>query len=251
MNPDRTRTPIAIVLSILVHASIALLGNFELGETAAAAGSLSVSVADYANPAASQSPQNDSSEAIDVPDSDSPPEPEVEPPTEPITPVAPAADKPVKKPEQPKKVTTKPAKKTLSKAAVASFQKSADSKSQATAPTSKAQRADKGATAKKGIIAAIELEFSAIPLYHLIPKPPYPSRARDLGEQGTVIVSILVAVDGSVADAHVSQSSGYALLDGSALSTVKSKWRFKPARKGGKSVASWVRVPINFTLKLR
>ncbi|MGI9304701.1 MAG: energy transducer TonB [Gammaproteobacteria bacterium] len=92
-------------------------------------------------------------------------------------------------------------------------------------------------------------EVTAVPLYSLIPKPLYPRRSRHRAEQGTVMVAILVGEDGSVRQAQVTESSGYRLLDGSALSTVKSKWHFKPAVQGGKPVASGVTVPIEFKIR--
>lgn len=92
-------------------------------------------------------------------------------------------------------------------------------------------------------------DVTAVPLYHLIPKPNYPSRARDLGEEGMVIIAVYVGDDGAVLDAYVSESSGYPLLDGSALATVLERWRFKPGIRRGTAVSSWVRVPIKFSIK--
>ena len=281
MNVDRARAPAAIVLSILAHASAAMLGHFELGEAGSVAGSLSVSVAGYANPATPQLPRDVPTESVDRPESTPDSAADVEP--EPVVPETAVADevlpvqeqvkeppvaKPVKKPVHKEVATAQPAKKAPSEpverksAPVASFieatKKSAVSKPQPVAPSSEAQETDTasmyqadptGRAAAKGIVAAITPEMTAIPLYHLIPKPVYPSRSRDLGEEGMVIIAILVAANGSVADAYVSTSSGYSLLDGSALSTVKAKWRFRPAINRGKPVASWVRAPINFNIK--
>lgn len=80
------------------------------------------------------------------------------------------------------------------------------------------------------------------------PKPPYPHLSRRLGEEGTVRLNILVNPDGSVARLEVEKSSGYVRLDQSAMNTVQSSWQFEPARQGGKPVAAWVIVPIQFTL---
>jgi len=101
---------------------------------------------------------------------------------------------------------------------------------------------------KKKIAVPVKTETVAIPLYHLIPKPPYPSRSLDLGEEGTVIIVILVGTDGKVKEAELSKSSGYSLLDGSALATVKEKWQFKPGTRNGKPIESRVRVPIKFSI---
>jgi protein TonB len=46
----------------------------------------------------------------------------------------------------------------------------------------------------------------------------------------------------------VKQSSGFPLLDDSATSTVRGRWRFIPARHDGVPVESRVTVPIRFRL---
>jgi periplasmic protein TonB len=84
--------------------------------------------------------------------------------------------------------------------------------------------------------------------YDANPPPPYPARARRLGEQGTVTLRILVAADGSVANAEIAHSSGFDTLDRAALETVRTRWRFVPARRAGAPVKSWVLVPIRFAL---
>ena len=81
------------------------------------------------------------------------------------------------------------------------------------------------------------------------PKPPYPLLSRRLGEEGTVRLNILVNPDGSVARLELAKSSGHPRLDQSAMNTVQSSWKFEPARQGGKPVAAWVIVPIQFTLR--
>ncbi|MCL5060438.1 MAG: energy transducer TonB [Candidatus Thermoplasmatota archaeon] len=81
------------------------------------------------------------------------------------------------------------------------------------------------------------------------PNPPYPALSRRLGEEGTVRLSILVNPDGSVARLELARSSGHPRLDRSAMETVQSSWKFEPARRGGRPVAAWVIVPIQFTLR--
>lgn len=81
------------------------------------------------------------------------------------------------------------------------------------------------------------------------PKPPYPALSKRLGEEGTVRLNILVNPDGSVARLELAKSSGHPRLDRSAMDTVQSSWKFVPARLGGKPVADWVIVPIQFTLR--
>lgn len=81
------------------------------------------------------------------------------------------------------------------------------------------------------------------------PKPPYPALSRRLGEEGVVRLNILVNPDGSVAQAEIARSSGFPRLDDTAVKTVQSSWKFEPARQGGKPIAAWVIVPIQFTLR--
>ena len=90
--------------------------------------------------------------------------------------------------------------------------------------------------------------FSARPDYGVNPKPPYPLIARRMGTQGVVLLRVQVRVDGTVAEIQIAQSSGSALLDDSALQTVRDSWRFIPARLDGVPVESWVEVPIRFIL---
>ena len=81
------------------------------------------------------------------------------------------------------------------------------------------------------------------------PKPSYPSLSKRLGEEGTVRLNILVNPDGSVAQLELAESSGHPRLDRAAIDTVQSSWKFEPARQGGRPVAAWVIVPIQFTLR--
>ena len=80
------------------------------------------------------------------------------------------------------------------------------------------------------------------------PAPAYPAAARRHEQQGTVTVKVLVGADGSVERAEVADSSGFDTLDNAALETVRSRWRFVPARHDGIAVESWVLVPIRFAL---
>lgn len=79
--------------------------------------------------------------------------------------------------------------------------------------------------------------------------PPYPPVARRLGQQGTVILSITVAADGSVSEAQVATSSGVPELDHAALEWVRSHWRYKPAMQGGVGVPSTTQAAVKFDLK--
>lgn len=80
------------------------------------------------------------------------------------------------------------------------------------------------------------------------PKPPYPPISKRLGEQGKVVVRVLIGTDGTAQRAEVAESSGFDRLDQAALATVL-KWRYVPGKRGGVPEAMWFRVPINFVLE--
>lgn len=80
------------------------------------------------------------------------------------------------------------------------------------------------------------------------PKPPYPALSKRLGEQGKVVVRVLIGTDGTAQQAEIRTSSGYDRLDQAALTTVL-KWRYVPGKRGGVPEAMWFNVPINFVLE--
>lgn len=80
------------------------------------------------------------------------------------------------------------------------------------------------------------------------PKPPYPPYAYKAKQEGQVILSVEVLASGESGQISIFSSSGFELLDESALSTVK-KWHFVPAKKEGQVVPQTIRVPITFSLK--
>ncbi|MBK7049459.1 MAG: energy transducer TonB [Rhodoferax sp.] len=80
------------------------------------------------------------------------------------------------------------------------------------------------------------------------PAPPYPPLSKRLGEQGKVLVRVLIGVDGTAQKADIKQSSGFERLDQSALSTVLH-WRYVPGKRARVPEAMWFNVPINFVLE--
>ncbi|MDD5712242.1 MAG: energy transducer TonB [Smithellaceae bacterium] len=80
--------------------------------------------------------------------------------------------------------------------------------------------------------------------------PYYPEIARLRGYEGTVLVAAQVNADGRVLQLFVRKTSGYAVLDRSALESVRS-WRFDPGRLMGRPAAMWVDVPVRFLLRER
>ena len=78
--------------------------------------------------------------------------------------------------------------------------------------------------------------------------PPYPRQAREQGWKGRIILRLHILPDGTVASSTIHQSSGFPLLDDSAMTTVK-QWTFQPAKNGMFPVASTVNIPIQFDLR--
>lgn len=79
------------------------------------------------------------------------------------------------------------------------------------------------------------------------PKPAYPLAARRRGDQGTVLVRVLVSADGLAASVSLEKGSGHPALDEAALAAVRS-WRFVPAQQGGRPVEAMHVVPVVFKL---
>ncbi len=73
----------------------------------------------------------------------------------------------------------------------------------------------------------------------------YPDRARRNGEQGTVIVRVVIERDGQVSDLAVVQSSGNAALDDAALETWR---RDRPPPLPPDIPQAVLRVPVHFKL---
>jgi len=80
------------------------------------------------------------------------------------------------------------------------------------------------------------------------PAPPYPALSRRMGEEGRVLLRVLVSPAGVPEQVQIKTSSGSARLDESALATVRT-WKFVPARQGDQPVEAWVLVPISFSLQ--
>ena len=80
------------------------------------------------------------------------------------------------------------------------------------------------------------------------PRPAYPPLARRRGEEGQVLLRVLVSTAGRAAQLELQQSSGSALLDEAAQAAVR-QWKFVPAQRGGVAVESRVLVPIVFRLE--
>lgn len=91
---------------------------------------------------------------------------------------------------------------------------------------------------------------AAVPPRLIKQRPPeYPATARQAEIEGTVLVKIVVARDGSVKQASVAETSGASSLDQAAVRAVES-WRFIAAQDHfGQAVRCYTYIPISFSLK--
>ena len=77
--------------------------------------------------------------------------------------------------------------------------------------------------------------------------PVYPAMSKRMGEQGRVVMRVLIGADGVPQQAEVQQSSGHGRLDRAAADAVM-RWRYVPGKLGGVPETMWFQVPIEFKL---
>ena len=80
-------------------------------------------------------------------------------------------------------------------------------------------------------------------------QPDYPPTSRRLGEEGSVVVQVLVGPDGTVSDGKIQTSSGFPRLDEAALKHALRAWRFTPGTEDGKPVSVWNSVKVTFRIE--
>ena len=80
------------------------------------------------------------------------------------------------------------------------------------------------------------------------PKPAYPAISKRMGEQGKVVLRVLIGTDGAPQKVEINKSSGYERLDRQAQEAVM-RWRFVPGKRNGVPEAMWNLVPVNFVLE--
>ncbi|MCJ7799689.1 MAG: TonB family protein [Polaromonas sp.] len=80
------------------------------------------------------------------------------------------------------------------------------------------------------------------------PKPHYPALSRRLGEQGLVVYSVLIGVDGAAVNARLVKSSGFERLDQAAYQAIM-RWRYTPGKCNGIPEAMTFNVPFHWVLE--
>lgn len=141
--------------------------------------------------------------------------------------------------------SAKPAPPSAARAEIAVAQSSAEAALPAVVETARAPAAA-AVAAPRAEPALTPPVFNAAYLRN--PPPRYPLTARRNGDEGTVMLRVLVTTEGAAARVELDRTSGSASLDGAALEAVRN-WRFVPARRGSQNVEDWVRVPVVFRLE--
>ena len=87
--------------------------------------------------------------------------------------------------------------------------------------------------------------------YASAPPPTYPREALLDNIQGTVLLKVLVDVDGKPLSVEIARSSGSRALDEAARRQVLRKWTFQPAMQNGVAIQVYGMVPVNFSLSMQ
>jgi protein TonB len=82
------------------------------------------------------------------------------------------------------------------------------------------------------------------------PRPLYPPESRRSGEEGLVVLRVLIDESGRVVSIEVQRSSGFARLDAAARRAVE-RAQFRPYVENGVPRSALAVVPIEFTWKSR
>jgi protein TonB len=95
---------------------------------------------------------------------------------------------------------------------------------------------------RTGPLPGVQLEYASAPA------PAYPRDALREGAQGTVLLKVLVDIDGRPLEVQVARSSGHRSLDRAAREQVLRRWAFRPAMLDGRAVQAIGLVPVDFRL---
>jgi protein TonB len=165
---------------------------------------------------------------------------------EPVQPaVAQAASRPVKSDDR-TGTTSKPDPIAVDKPVIpdspAPVPAAAPSRPTPTATASKAQEAQ--ATPSPATTPGVARGIAIADL----PTPRYPPLSVRAGEEGTVILEIEIAADGTVGEVRVIQSPGFPRLERAAIDAVR-RARFDPAMRDGKAVGDRITKEFRFVLR--
>lgn len=75
----------------------------------------------------------------------------------------------------------------------------------------------------------------------------YPEELWDSQVEGETTLRLFISDHGTVDTSRIEKTSGYAAFDSAALAGSKAL-RFRPATRGGRAVAAWFLLPVQFEL---
>ena len=107
------------------------------------------------------------------------------------------------------------------------------------------ERAAESVAIEPGILQP-GVDGASLPVCAFCPSPDYTDLAREAKYRGTVGLSVIVTKDGAVSSVVVLKGAPFELTQ-KAIDTVQ-KWKFKPSKFRGQSVA--VRVPVDIEFQL-
>lgn len=86
-----------------------------------------------------------------------------------------------------------------------------------------------------------------LPVMGSVVPAKYPRKSRENGEEGKVMLRVLVNASGWTDQVKIQKTSGFPELDKAAVQAAES-WRYQPAKRDGKPIAMWVNLPMLFKL---
>ena len=90
--------------------------------------------------------------------------------------------------------------------------------------------------------------LTGAPRFRRPPAPPrYPEQARDAGIEGTALLRLRVAADGTTRDIRLLRSTGNRELDAAAEAAAR-RWEIAPALENGRPIEAWVDIPVRFRI---
>ena len=103
--------------------------------------------------------------------------------------------------------------------------------------------------ASKSIGIHNNIPMYAEPRYRTTPQSPdYPMQARRRGQQGNVVLYVLVEANGRTSEVSIKRSSGFSVLDQAAERAV-AKWQIIPYELNGVPQRAFYQVLVKFELK--
>lgn len=151
-----------------------------------------------------------------------------------------APKKTVKKTERKSTDNTEQHNRVAASASATAANKSATTHSASGAPNTASRAAPASTAQARG--------SNSEPRFRVPPSAPeYPKASRMRRQEGTVLLEVKLGTQGEQLQIVLLKSSGFPLLDRSALKAVKG-WQFLPQEINGKGVSHVVRIPVRFEL---